>query len=237
MPFGWTPARRRGVEILDDPATPRDVRQRAMADIARSNALLGGTRAVLAALDDVLPRVPRLPRDATLLDVGTGLGDIPERAAERARHRGVALTTIGLDVSESILASARAKTSATVVGDALRLPIADASADVVTCSQLLHHFTDVDARAVIAEVHRVARVAVIIADLRRSRVAAAAFALAGSALRFHAVTRHDGVASVYRGFTAAELGALVVDATGVTPRLRRDAFWRLSATWFKPSRP
>jgi ubiquinone/menaquinone biosynthesis C-methylase UbiE len=226
----WTPPRRRGVEILDNPNTPPGIRERAMADVARSNKLFGGTRAMLGALYAVLPL---LPRQATMLDVGTGTGDIPARALDTARRRGVELTTIGLDESEDILRSARRAVTTTVAGDVLRLPLADHSADLVTCSQLLHHFADEDAHAVVAELHRVARIAVIIADIRRSRIAAAAFAIAGTALGFHPVTRLDGVTSVYRGFTATELRGLVESVTGRTPHVRRDAFWRLTVWWSK----
>lgn len=230
MRWGLTPARRRGVEILDDPSTPSDVRARSMEDVARANALFGGGRSALRALRRILPHVPRR---ATLLDVGTGLADIPVRAVQEARRAGVALTTLGVDVSESLLRSSRERLEGAVVADARTLPVADASADVVTCSQLLHHFAEDDARLVIAELHRASRGWIVISDLRRSWLAAAGFWLASIALSFHAVTRHDGVASVLRGFTAGELRRLVVDATGVEPRVDRTAFWRLSATWKK----
>jgi len=230
MPLRLTPARRRGVEILDDPGVSREIRNRAMADIARANVLFGGTRAALMALREVLPR---LPRRATLLDVGTGLADIPLRARRDADRANVALTPIGLDISESLLRSARHRLAGAVVGDALRIPLADASVDVVTCSQVLHHFAEDDARRVIAELHRVSRGWVVISDLRRSWLAAGGFWLASGALRFHAATRADGVTSVLRGFTADELSNLVRDSTGVIPQLRHGVFWRLSAVWRK----
>ena len=79
--------------------------------------------------------------------------------------------------------------------------------------------------------NRVARVAVIISDLRRSWIAAAAFWLVSFPLRFHRVTRHDGTVSVLRGFTPAELRDIVRSATGVVPRVRRRLGYRLTARW------
>lgn len=222
------PARRRGVEILDDPSTPSDVREQAMVGVASANSLFGGISSVLEGLRGVLPE---LGRHATLLDVGTGLADIPARAQQLARVAGVQLTTLGIDVSESLLRAARHRLHGAAVADALRLPIADASVDVVTCSQLLHHFEEDDARQVIAELDRVARGWVVLSDLRRSWFAAAGFWTASILFGFHPVTRHDGVTSVLRGFTAAELEALVVETTGVRPHVRHGVFWRLSATW------
>jgi ubiquinone/menaquinone biosynthesis C-methylase UbiE len=222
------PARTRGREILDDPATPDDIRRRAMRDVARSNALLGGTRAVLRELRAV---ATDLPRHARLVDVGTGLGDIPAAARAAMSRRGVELEAIGVDASLSLLRDARSRLHGGIAGDARRLPIADASADVVTCSQVLHHFFDDDLALLIAELHRISRGWVIVSDLQRSWLAAGGFWLASSALRFHEVTRLDGMTSVLRGFLAEELSELVRRATGVTPIVRTGAFWRLTARW------
>src|SRR5437868_10070027 len=97
-----TPPRRRGVEILDSPDVDPGIVTRSLADVAKANALFGGTSAVIDEIKEVL-RI--LPRKVTLLDVGTGLGDIPYRARAVARQSGVAITTIGLD-SAPELASA-----------------------------------------------------------------------------------------------------------------------------------
>lgn len=221
-----TPARRRGVEVLDDPATADDVRERAMRDVAKSNALFGGTRSVERAVDGLLPSIPE---PSLLLDVGTGTGDIPARLA--ARHPGV--VTVGLDVSVALLRKARTRLDGVVAGSVLELPLRDGSVDVVVCSQLLHHFEHADAVRVVREAQRVSRGWIVIADIRRSRLAAAAFWMASAALRFHPVTRHDGVVSVMRGFTAADLREIVRQATGVDPRIERSMFWRLAAVWRK----
>lgn len=222
MPSWVTPARRRGVEVLDDPATPHHVRDAAMRDVARSNRLFGGTTAVIHALDSL----GVLERSAVLLDVGTGTGDIA------ARLRGD-VRTIGLDVSESILRVARPHLDAVVAASVLALPLRDGAAEVVICSQLLHHFDDADAVALVRELDRVSRRWVIVSDLRRSWVAAAGFWLASTALRFHPVTRHDGVISVLRGFTRSDLRRLVRAATGREARVRRRPLWRLTAIWEK----
>jgi SAM-dependent methyltransferase len=227
----FTPARRRGFEYLDDSAVPADVRARSMRDVARSNTLFGGAHALLAELPGVLPPPGGA---ATLLDVGTGLGDLPRRARRLAERRGVRLETIGCDASASLLAAAATAITHRAAGDALALPFASGSVDIVTCSQLLHHFAFPDARRVLAELHRVARRGVIVSDLRRSWIAVSGFWLASWALRFHPITRHDGVTSVLRGFTAAELSTLARDATGVAPRVVRHAGWRLTARWTVP---
>jgi SAM-dependent methyltransferase len=223
-----TPRRRHGREYLDDPTINARVAERSMGDVARSNALLGGARAVLAELDDLI----RNPQSAiTLLDVGTGLGDIPARVRAEAACRGVTVCTIGLDASETLAAVAHDSALPVMRADARRLPVADRSFDVVLCSQLLHHFRGDDGVILLRELNRVARRRVIVSDLRRSWLAAAGIWLASWPLRFHPVSRHDGVVSVLRGFTRDELSSIVRAAVGVTPRVRRHRGFRVTASW------
>ena len=80
------------------------------------------------------------------------------------------------------------------------------------CSQVLHHFSASEAAKLLREMDRVARVRVVVSDLRRSWIAAAGLWLVSFPLRFHAVSRHDGVVSVMRGFTPEELADTVKDA-------------------------
>jgi ubiquinone/menaquinone biosynthesis C-methylase UbiE len=199
-----------------------------MRDVGRSNRLFGGTRAVLRELRAIAPELPSRVR---LVDVGTGLGDIPAAARSALARRGVDVETIGVDASESLLRESRHLLHGVTAGDARRLPFADATADVVICSQVLHHFFDDDLRLLLAELDRVSRGWVIVSDLQRSWLAAGGFWLASSVLRFHEVTRVDGMTSVMRGFQPSELESLVRLATGITPTVRRGAFWRLTARW------
>jgi ubiquinone/menaquinone biosynthesis C-methylase UbiE len=223
-----TPPRKRGVEILDSPDVDPQLVTRSLADVARANALFGG---VSSALEELMTVLEDSPPITTLLDVGTGLGDIPCRAREMARGNGVALTTIGLDSAPELAAASRASVDFSVCADALRLPFADESIDVVMCSQVLHHFTGGDASILLREMNRVARVRVIVSDLRRSWIAAAGLWLASFPLRFHAVSRHDGVVSVLRGFTPEELVDTVHQAIARRPVVHRRRGFRVTTSW------
>ena len=226
-----TPARRRGMEILDAPDVDPALVERSLRDVALANRLFGGRWAVLAELARIFPTLARRGDEATLLDVGTGLGDIPAAARGAAARRGLTLRAIGLDSAEELARACRTRTDSSVCGSALALPFPSGSVDVVTCSQVLHHFPDDEARLVIAEMDRVARVAVVISDLRRGWAPAAGIWLASFPLGFHPVSRHDGVLSVLRGFTGRELREHVRAATGVTPRIGHHLIARVTATW------
>ena len=230
MPL-FTPPRRRGVEYLDAPdVDPRLVR-RSLRDVALSNRLFGGVRAVLMELGPVLGAARRRGVPLTLLDVGTGHGDIPARAREAAARRGVTLQTVGLDNAEELAAANRHRIGVSVCGDGLALPFADASVDVVTCSQVLHHFPEQEALRLVRELNRVARQRVVVSELRRSWLAAGGIWLASFPLRFHPVSRHDGVVSVMRGFTGRELRECVRAAVGKVPTVRDRLGWRVTASW------
>jgi 2-polyprenyl-3-methyl-5-hydroxy-6-metoxy-1,4-benzoquinol methylase len=159
------------------------------------------------------------------------MGDIPHKARQMAARHGVSLRTIGLDFGPLLIHDASAHLSHGVRGDALYLPFAARSVDIVMCSQVLHHFRDEAALTVLREMHRIARVAVIVSDLRRSWIAAAGFWIASFPLRFHPVTRHDGVVSVMRGFTSTELADTIQTAVGICPTIHERLGFRLTAKW------
>jgi SAM-dependent methyltransferase len=226
--------RRRGVEILDAPDLDPRLGRRSLRDVALANTLFGGAAAVV---NEIAALFPDLPRCLTLLDVGTGLGDIPARARVVAERAGVRLDTIGLEAAEWVAVASKPQTDLAIVGSALALPFADASVDIVTCSQVLHHFFDGDARQVVAELHRVARRRVIISEIRRTRMAAAGIWAASFLLGFHPVSRHDGVVSVMRGFTPDELRDVVRAATGQDAVVRRRPGFRITAQWTPDGSP
>lgn len=226
-----TGARRRGTEYLDDPDVDDLLRARSLADVAHANRFFGGTRAAVKELANALAPLQGDGRRASMLDVGTGLGDIPARAREAAQRVGVTLTAIGVDSALSLAAASRAGVDHAVCADARMLPLSDGAVDLVLCSQLLHHFERADAVRLLRELDRVARTHVVVSDIRRSYVAAAGLWLASFLLRFHPVSRHDGVVSVLRGFTPGELSTLVQEAIGRRPAVRRHRGWRVTASW------
>jgi SAM-dependent methyltransferase len=223
----FTPARRRGVEYLDENRDPA-LQRRSHRDIALANRLFGGVHAVQA---EMAPWLGKSGASASLLDVGTGTGDIPDRLRTFAATHEVALEVFGLDGRAELVRATREFPVAGVAGDALALPFSSGTFDFVIASQVLHHFAINDAMQLIREMHRVARRRVIIADLRRSWLAVAGLWLVSFPLRFHTVSRHDGVVSILRGFEVAELRDLVRAAVGVSPVVRRRAGWRVTASW------
>lgn len=196
-----------GAELLDDRFAPPPTVRESLRNIARANRWFGGAGAVRFALRQALDRLG--PGSYSLLDVGTGAGDLPRMARTWAAHRGVELRTFGLELSVVAAGMARDNGNTSLVADGGVLPFADASVDFVLLSQVIHHFSPPAILRLLGECARVARRALLLADLRRSRVASWAFPLVGRLLRFDAITIRDGVTSLERGFTVSSLGDLL----------------------------
>ncbi len=234
----FTPARQRGSEILDNPGEDPALALRSLRDVALANRFFGGRRAVLAEVQRVVRAVPLRHRTAgdtpgsiSLLDIGTGLGDIPRAAQRMAMRMAIPMTTIGIELVPALARAAGTACTHALAADAMALPFPDDSIDIVTCSQVLHHFDGAEAERLLQECTRVAKSAVIIGDLRRSWFAVAGLWAASFLLGFHPVSRHDGIVSILRGFTRNELQRLVEDATGCRARAHRALGFRVVAVW------
>jgi 2-polyprenyl-3-methyl-5-hydroxy-6-metoxy-1,4-benzoquinol methylase len=222
--------RARGAELMDEPDADPETLERSLRDLRRVNRWLGGRRSALHLLDGLLQGRP--PGRYRLLDVATGSGDLPLAFAARARRRGYRVEVAGLDLHPATAGVARIRGGgrlAVVVGDALRIPVADRSVDFVLCSTALHHFDGEDAVEVVRELDRVARHGFVVGDLLRSLPAyLGARLLAATLWRRNAFTRHDGPLSVRRSFTVPELEAVARSAGLAGWRVRRHPLFRLS---------
>ncbi len=224
-----------GTELLDDPrADPRAVRAE-LRDIARLNALFGGTRAVVEALEPFFERAGNVQRATrhvpwTLLDVGTGSGDIALAAITAARRYGIAVRPVGLDWNATAARTAQGNGVPTMVADGNRMPLGPRSVDVVVASQVLHHLPREVAARWIATFDGLARRVVVLADLRRSRLAIAGVWAASLGLGMSPVTRHDAVLSLRRGYTREEFSAMLQEAGVAAVAWDRPGF-RVVASW------
>lgn len=218
-----------GTELLDDLSADSRLVEESLGNIARANRWLGGLAAVRHGLARVLSGRTGL---VTLVDVGTGTGDIPAMAQRWARSRGLEMRAFGVERHPVAARLAHNHGLQTSIGCGGALPLRDASVDVVVLSQVAHHLDEESCVAVFRECDRVAGLGVVIADLRRSVAAQAGFWFASHALRFDRVTRSDGVTSLRRGFSTASLRRLL-DRAEVDATVERRPGYRLVATWNK----
>lgn len=217
-----------GDELLDHPDADPAVVRESLHHIARANWWFGGWWAVRRGLVTLLADSPRA--SLTVLDIGCGSADLLCRAVRWAARRGIRLIPLGLERHRAAAALARQAAVPTLLAAAPDLPFRERSVDLVIASQLLHHFAPETIVAICQAADRLARRGVLVADLRRSRIAAAGFRVGSRLLGFDPVTRADGLTSVRRGFTEAELSDLIGQA-GARARVVRSPGYRLVATW------
>lgn len=217
-----------GHELLDDPSADPATVTESFRNLARSNWWFGGAAAVHFGLRQLVAGARG--GTMTLLDIGTGVGDLPRRAARWAAHRGIRLQGLGLERSRVAAVLARRGGLPCVVGCAGALPFRTRSADIVLMSQLIHHLSRDAAVEVIRAASEVARIGVVLADLRRSPLAAIGFRIGAEVLGFDPATKADGVTSVRRGYLPHELASILRDA-GVRTSVHRRPGYRLVAAW------
>ena len=218
-----------GTELLDDPGADPAIVAQSLRNIARANRWFGGAAAVRyglsRALDDVSPG-----QRVALLDVGTGLGDLPRTAVQWGARKGIEIVPVGLELNRAAAALAGRNGVPTTVACAGTPPIRDKGVDVVLVSQVAHHLSPASIVHLFRICDRMARRAVIVADLRRHSLAAPSFWIGARLLGFDAVTLTDGVTSIRRGFSRRELRDLL-ERAGVRGRVDRRRGFRLVATW------
>ncbi|MBK8594016.1 MAG: methyltransferase domain-containing protein [Holophagales bacterium] len=201
------PTRAPSDELLDGDVTPAEAEE-SLADIEWIHRALGGRAIVRRHLVPLLLSVPS-PRPV-LLDLGAGSGHVGRALTGELSRRGRKLVAIDLD--RQLLHAHLSAAGRSVAADALRLPLADRSVDVVSSTLFLHHFDEASVAALLREAARVARFAVVALDLTRHRVPLAINALLSRVAYRSPITRFDGRASVLQAWTIPELRAIAARA-------------------------
>jgi ubiquinone/menaquinone biosynthesis C-methylase UbiE len=182
-------------ELMDE-ADPEEAR-RSLDDLIRINIEFGGH----SVLRQLLHRAGCDRGTATILDVGAASGDNAAVIMETLPGSRV----VSLDRNAVNLAAAPLPK---VLADAFSLPFPDHSFDFVFNSLFLHHFENDQVIMLLREFGRVARQAVLIADLERHRLPYWFLPASRLYYRWHWMTVHDGMISVRAAFTASELADL-----------------------------
>jgi ubiquinone/menaquinone biosynthesis C-methylase UbiE len=191
-------------ELLDeDLGTPEEIRS-TLLDLRGFNRNFGGFRSITSLLKNVA-RKNRL-QSLSFLDVAGGTGDVAAFVQLALRKEGLLVKATVLDRAVSHMTGNDAGLGR-VAGDALRLPFASRSFDIVGCNLFCHHLESAEVVSFFDEALRVARHAVIVSDLRRNLF----HWIVASAGRFtyrSRLTRNDAPASVRRAYTPSEIAEL-----------------------------
>lgn len=209
MAWSWTPRRRDEPELMDAPGLPEHEVAAAYRVLQKVNRQLGNLKSIDLELRTMLAE-DRPPSGCriTLLDVGSGSGDVPSFLRNTLVAQGFSCRALALDRDTTALRLAARQPLEAVKGDAVRLPFADRSVDLVTAVKFAHHFSGTRLVNLVGEMARVAARRVVVLDIRRHWLAYWGFIAWSRLFTRNRLVRYDGPLSVLRGFTAEELAAL-----------------------------
>jgi SAM-dependent methyltransferase len=225
-------------EMMDLPGQPRELLEDDLRNLRIINRRLGNYRNVVRGLNRLVEsqNIDRF----SLLDVGTGSGDVPVRITDWAQQRRIKTSIVALE-PEPVTAQVAATLTnppfipllqrgkacpeqsrregdfrrceiSVVRGDGMAPPFRAASFDFVLASQLLHHFSEERIIGLLRIWSPLARRAIIVSDLVRHPLAYHGIRLLTKFFTRNAMTRTDAPLSVARAFTLAEWRALLREA-------------------------
>jgi ubiquinone/menaquinone biosynthesis C-methylase UbiE len=213
-------------ELLDtDSGTPVEIAQ-SLGDLRRINRWFGGTATTEAMIQRVAHEVKAA--SLSLLEVAAGSGYVPEAACERLKDRGLKLQVTLLDRAPSHLNGG----NRAIAGDALAIPVRNASFDLVSCTLFAHHLSPEQLVKFVNEALRVCRSAVLINDLIRQPLHLA-LVYAGLPLYRSRLTRHDAPASVRQAYTPEEMMALLAQTSAARAEIHRHYLFRMGVIVWK----
>jgi len=216
---------------------PQPVSEELMADLRNLRALnrfFGSYRLVRYFLRRWLQ-----PNDKVrVLDLATGSGDIPRLVAGFARRVGASVTIDAVDFQASTIEIARRLSQGFPQIEYHRADILEfgepGSYDLVLFSLALHHFSAEDAVKLLRRARELSRGNVLVADLRRSRLAKLGIVLLTTLFFREKMTRNDARVSIERAFSFRELDELARAAGWTQYGHRRFRFAR-QAIWLERS--
>ncbi len=221
-------------ELMDDPAADPAMLAKTYARFRLVNAVVSGERAVYRRW--IRPRLSSV-RETRVLDVGTGSADLPRRLLRWASADGLRLHITAIDPDARAMEWARAQPpmpdltlrramSSELVAEGERFA-------AVLSNHVLHHLDGREFGRLLADSERLldAGGVAVHGDIERSTFAYAGFwfgtlPLAGNVLAGTYI-RPDGLTSIRRSHTAAELAAILPPGW----RVRRAVPSRLEVVW------
>jgi SAM-dependent methyltransferase len=226
-------------ELMDAEDTDFATFRECLVDLSKVNRLTLAYRPTLSffkrlAASGALPR----NRAVSVVDVGSGSGDMLRRIDLWATTEGYKFDLVGVDLNPW-----SAKTAALLTQENPRLRFVTANIfdyrpaapiDIVISSLFTHHLDNAAIVKFLRWMEANARIGWFVNDLLRHPVAYHAFKHASHALRFHHFVQHDGPVSIARAFDVNDWRRLLATAHIADARVKTYVPFRLCVSQIKP---
>ncbi len=205
------------MEEMDKPDCDLEKLQRTYAQFPLINAVVSGWR---ASYRHRIRPLLNSTTETTLLDVGCGGGDVARSLAKWAAADGLKLRITAIDPDERAFAFASSQPP--ISGLSYRRALSSelvaegAAFDVVISNHILHHLSPSQLGAVLADSEQLAGSLAVHSDIARSPVAYALFGAGTLPFFPGSFIRRDGLTSIRRSYTSAELRSVVPPGWSVT---------------------
>jgi SAM-dependent methyltransferase len=198
-----------------------------LIDLKTINTKFGGAATTEAMIRRISGRTGQ--QSFSILEVAAGAGHTPQLLQKRMRPIELHYTL--LDRAASHLGNGNSG-FAQLSGDALALPLADNSFDIVSCNLFVHHLSPEQFVVFAREGLRVCRTAFLINDLVRCALHLA-LVYAGTPLYNSRLTRHDAPASVRQAYTPSEMIAMLQQTSAAHVDIQRHYLYRMGVIAWK----
>jgi 2-polyprenyl-3-methyl-5-hydroxy-6-metoxy-1,4-benzoquinol methylase len=193
-------------ELMDAPDLDPTLHKQALAGLRRVNWLCNTSKHVSKTILEIVKR--RSLNSVDVLDLGCGSGDIALGVHRFVGHN-IACTLSGWDISEEAVRNAREHVRGVdqptfEITNALSESHTDRKFDFVYCCLFLHHFDENESIHILKTMSQLARVALIVDDLKRSRWGWLMAKVGCHLLSRSPIVHFDGPQSVRAAYTINE---------------------------------
>jgi len=193
-------------EYMDDFTSGGEELTEALRHLRRLNRIFGASGPLLRGMNDLWIQSGK-PKQLHVMDIGAGSGEINRYLLRWADRREIQIRITLVDMTEEACREARRIFKDEPRVTAIRqnvFQIEKETADMLICSQFLHHFRDEELPDVTCHMLQSSRLGIVISDIHRHWISWSAVWLTAHLISRNRYIRHDGPLSVAKGFQSAD---------------------------------
>lgn len=199
------------VEFMDRDDCDLELLENTYQQFSVINSLISGWKGIYQK--EIKPLL-RKGEITTLLDIGFGGGDIPQKLSKWAKEDGYKLQLTAIETDEravQYVEKSGQKSESVSFRHCASGDLVEEGRiyDIVISNHLIHHLSDAELLRLLQEAEQLARQKVIFSDIERSDIGFALFSGIAEVLFRNSYIVKDGRISIRRSFTQAELASLV----------------------------
>ncbi len=195
-------------EIMDDFTLEGDDLRVNLDILASINKWLGGNQITLNGIKNLVSDYPKNHK-FVIADLGCGNGDMLRKVSKLGDKLGLQFELIGIDANLDTVNYAKElslgfKNISYIQMNIFSREFDEITYDIALSTLFLHHLNDEEIIVKLNQLNKRARIAIIVNDLHRSKLAYFLFNIISFFIN-NKIVRNDGLVSIRRGFKKHEL--------------------------------